>query len=204
MNARLRAFTPIDRLQTQTAGFLGTVCPGDPPLVGDAAVLIEVAPAFAVDVALDAALKATRCVPGLFLVEREFGVVELHHRERGEVEAAAAAALGALGLKPEDRVRPRLVTNERITGTEPHHAQLLNRLRHGDLHAPGQSLLLLEVEPAGYALELANEAEKAARIAVLEIVAFGAYGRVWLAGGDAELREAAARIAGIWDAADRY
>lgn len=194
MSARLRAFTPIDRLQTQTAGFLGTVCPGDPPIVGDAAVLIEVAPAFAIDVALDAALKATRVVPGLFLVEREFGMVQLHHRSQAEVNAAADAALGALGLRPEDRVPPRLVTHERITGTAAHHAQLLNRLRHGDLHAPGRSLLLLEVEPAGYALAMANEAEKAAELDVLEIVAFGAFGRLWLGGGDAELREAAARV----------
>ena len=60
--------------------------------------------------------------------------------------------------------------------------------------AAGQSLYTLEVHPAGYAAIAANEAEKRAAISVLELVTFGAVGRLWLGGDEEEIREAAAAI----------
>ncbi len=69
---------------------------------------------------------------------------------------------------------------------------LINRMRHGDCILKGQSLYILEMHPAGYALFAANEAEKAAPIRLLEVMTFGAYGRLWLGGGDDEIKEAAA------------
>lgn len=184
----LRTFCWLDQLQEQVAGFLGTVCAGDPPLHGDAALLMEVAPAMEVNRLLDVALKATRVVPGLFMVEREFGVVELHAREQGEVRAAGARMLAEIGLTERDRVKPEVVFHERITGVDPQHAQIVNRMRHGGFQAPRQTLYVLETRPAGYALLAANEAEKAAAVEVLEIRAFGAFGRVYLGGDDAVIR----------------
>lgn len=189
--AKLRAFTWIDRLQDQVSGFLGTVCSGDPPLAGDAALFVEVAPAMDINRVIDTALKRTRVIPGLMAVEREFGVVELHHRDQGEVREAGRLVLEALGVAEGDRARPRIVTRERITGLDPHQAQILNRMRHGNMQIPRDTLYVLEMEPAGYALLAANEAEKAARIEILEFLAFGAFGRVYLAGDDASVRVAA-------------
>jgi hypothetical protein len=47
---------------------------------------------------------------------------------------------------------------------------------------PGESLYILEVEPAGYAAFAANEAEKAAEINVVDVRMTGAFGRVYLGG----------------------
>jgi hypothetical protein len=191
VTSRLRAFTFVDRLAEQVSGFLGTVCSGDPPLVGDAALLVELAPAMDIHRVVDQALKGTRVIPGMMIVEREFGMVELHHRDQGEVREAGRLILAALGVGEGDRARPRVVTRERITGVDAQHAQLLNRMRHGNMQIPRDTLYTLEMEPAGYALLAANEAEKAARVDILEFLSFGAFGRVYLGGDDASIREAA-------------
>ena len=59
---------------------------------------------------------------------------------------------------------------------------LINRMRHGNMIIPGESLYVMEVEPAAYAALAANEAEKAAHINVLEVRAVGSFGRVYLGG----------------------
>ena len=52
---------------------------------------------------------------------------------------------------------------------------------------PGQTLFILECEPAAYAALAANEAEKAARINILEVRAFGSFGRVYLGGEERDI-----------------
>lgn len=187
----LMTFAWVDVLQPQVAGFLGTVCSGDPPLPGDAAVIFEVSPGMEVNRVIDATLKNTRCVPGLFVVEREFGVLQLHSRDHGQVREAGLRALQGLGLTESDRLAPVITTSERITGVDPHHAQITNRMRHGNMQIPADTLYVLETRPAGYALLAANEAEKAARVDIMEFRAVGAYGRVYLGGDDASIRIAA-------------
>jgi len=54
----------------------------------------------------------------------------------------------------------------------------------------GQTLYVLEVEPAGYAALAANEAEKAAHINILEVRAFGSFGRVYLGGEERDIMAA--------------
>jgi hypothetical protein len=54
----------------------------------------------------------------------------------------------------------------------------------------GDTLYVLEVEPAGYAYYAANEAEKTSKINIIEVVGFGAFGRVYIAGDEAEVIEA--------------
>jgi hypothetical protein len=51
----------------------------------------------------------------------------------------------------------------------------------------GQTLYVLEVEPAGYAALAANEAEKAANINILDVRAFGSFGRVYLGGEERDI-----------------
>ena len=110
------------------------------------------------------------------------------------MRAAAAAILSALGLAESDRLAPRTLSREIITGIEGHQSAMINRMRHGDMLLDGQTLYTLEVLPAGYAAIAANEAEKRADIKLLEVVTFGAVGRVWLGGAEEEIRQAAAAV----------
>ena len=187
----LRCFSYVDILQPQTAGFLGTVSQGYHPLVGHAALLIEVAPGMDINLVTDIALKRTSCQPGMQVVERRYGMLELHHEDQGQVRAAGEEILAALNLKEADRLQPRIVSEQKITGVNGYHSQLVNRMRHGNFIHEGQTLYVLETHPAGYALIATNEAEKAAPIEVLEFRAVGAFGRIYLGGGEAEVEEAA-------------
>ena len=99
-----------------------------------------------------------------------------------------------MNAREEDRLRPRVLSSQTITGLDGHQAQLINRMRHGDMIAKGQTLYILEVHPAGYAAIAANEAEKAAPVRLLEVITFGAFGRLWLGGYEAEIAEAAKAV----------
>jgi hypothetical protein len=186
----LRALTILDSLQPQLTGFLQTVCAGFMPLEYEAAMFLEIAPGIAINQLTDAALKSTTCRPGMQIVERAYGMLELHDEDKGQVEAAAAAVLARLGARPDDRLKPRIVSSQIITGIQGPQSQLINRMRHGDMIVAGQTLYILEVHPAAYAALACNEAEKAAPIHVLEMIAFGAFGRLWLGGSEAEIAEA--------------
>jgi hypothetical protein len=190
----LRTFTYIDILQPQVTGFLQTVSQGFMPLEGQAALFLEIAPGIAINTLTDAALKATRVQPGMQIVERAYGLLELHDFDQGEVRAAGKAILDLMGTTEDQRLKPRVVSSQTITGLEGAQAQLINRMRHGDMITQGQTLYILEVHPAGYAAIAANEAEKAAEVHLLEMVSFGAFGRLWLGGGEAEIEEAAKAI----------
>lgn len=89
-----------------------------------------------------------------------------------------------------------------ITGVEGYHAQITNRMRHGNFLDEGATLYVLEVHPAGYALVAANEAEKAAKIDILEIISFGAFGRVYLGGSEEEVKEAAKAAVAVLESFD--
>jgi hypothetical protein len=197
----LRALTILDSLQPQLTGFLQTVCAGFMPLDFESALFLEIAPGIAINQLTDAALKTTTCRPGMQIVERAYGMLELHDPDKGQIEAAAAAICESLSVRREDRLRPRVVSSQIITGLDGHQSQLINRMRHGDMIVAGQTLYILEVHPAAYAALAANEAEKASPIHLLEVVTFGAFGRLWLGGSEAEIAEAAraaeAALAGV-------
>ncbi|MBU0553943.1 hypothetical protein KKF91_16890 [Myxococcota bacterium] len=186
----LRTFTYIDVLQPQLTGFLQTVEPGFLPLEQQAALFVEIAPGLAINTVTDIALKQTEVQPGMMIVERAFGVLELHSFDQGQVRAAGDAILSHFGLSEADRIKPAIRTSERITNVDGHQAMLMNRMRHGDLLLEGQTLYVMECEPAGYACLAANEAAKAADVSILEMHAFGAYGRLYLGGYEAEIEEA--------------
>jgi len=194
----LRTYAFIDRLQPQCAAHIGATCQGDVPLAGNAELFIEMAPGNEVFHVADVALKAADVKPALQIIEREFGLLELHANSQAEVLAAGAAVLAELGLTEEDRVKPEIASAQFITNVHPYQAQLLNKFRKGALLIPGESLFVLEISPAAYAGLAANEAEKAADIKVVEIRAVGRFGRVFLSGTESDVataREAA--IAGL-------
>lgn len=190
----LRTFTYIDVLQPQLTSFLQTVAPGFFPLEGQAALFVEIAPGIAINTITDMVLKNTKVIPGMQIVERAYGLLEVHAFDQGEVRAAGEAILKSLGLKESDRMKPRILSEQTVTGITGHHAQLINRMRHGDMISEHQTLYTFECQPAAYAAIAANEAEKAADIHLLEVITFGASGRLWLGGGEAEIEEAAKAV----------
>ena len=194
----LRTYAFIDRLQPQCAAHIAATCQGDVPLAGNAELFIEMAPGNEVFHVADVALKAADVKPALQIIEREFGLLELHANSQAEVLAAGAAVLAELGLTEEDRVKPTIASAQFITNVHPYQAQLLNKFRKGALLIPGESLFVLEMAPAAYAGLAANEAEKAADIKVVEIRAVGRFGRVFLSGSESDVGQAReAAIAGL-------
>ena len=188
---QLRTFCYLDILQPQVTGFLQTVSSGFMPLEQQASLFVEVAPGIAINSLTDRALKATSAMPGMLIVERAFGLLELHHEDQGQVRQAGEVILEHLGARIEDRLPPKIISSEIIHGIEGYQSQLINRMRHGNMLKENDSLYILEVQPAGYAALAANEAEKAAEVEILEFMAFGAFGRVWLGGKQAEIIQAA-------------
>jgi ethanolamine utilization microcompartment shell protein EutS len=183
----LRCYVFLDSLQPQYASFLGTVAQGFLPTPGEASLFIEIAPGMEIMRVTDVALKATNVKPGMLIIERLYGMLELHSESQAEVRAAGRAILEALGLEEHDRIQPELASSQVIRNISPYHTQLINRTRHGDLILPGQSLYVMEVAPAGYAALAANEAEKAAEIQILEVRAFGSFGRLYLGGEEKDI-----------------
>jgi hypothetical protein len=186
----VRTYTYIDILQPQTAAFLGTISMGYLPLEGQASLFVEVSPGMDINRVTDLVLKTTSCTPGLQVVERRTGVLEIHHFDQGQVRAAGEAIQTVLGFSETDRLKPRVVSEETITGVEGYQSQIVNRFRHGNFLLENTTLYVLETHPAGYALLATNEAEKAANIDVLEFLAFGAFGRVYLGGSEEEIAQA--------------
>jgi hypothetical protein len=127
--------------------------------------------------------------PGMQVVERAFGMLEVHSDSQGDTRTAGQAVLNAIQKTEEQRLKPRILTSQLIKNIEDHHAQLINRTRYGMMLLRGDTLFVLEVEPAGYAYYAANEAEKAANIKIVDVTGFGKFGRVYIAGPEAEVLE---------------
>jgi hypothetical protein len=183
----LRSFVFLDSLQPQHAAFLGTVAKGFLPVRGQASLFIEIAPGIEINRLTDIAVKATSVKPGMQIVERLYGLLELHHDEQAEVRRAGEAILKEIGAEESSRIKPEILSSTVIRHLDDRQTQLINRVRHGHMIVAGQTLYTLEVQPAANAALAANEAEKAARIKVLEIVSFGSLGRVYLAGEDRDI-----------------
>jgi ethanolamine utilization microcompartment shell protein EutL len=186
----LRTYAFIDRMQPQCAAHIAATSPGDVPLAGMAELYIEMAPGNEVFRAADIALKAAGVRPALQIIEREFGLLEIHSEQQAEVLASGQAVLDALGMTEADRLKPVIASMQFITNVHPYQAQLLNKWRKGSMLLPGQSLLVLEVAPAAYISIAANEAEKAASITVIELRAVGRFGRMFLAGTESDVQAA--------------
>lgn len=196
--AELRTYAFIDILQPQFAAFVASTGRGYLPVEGQAALYVEVAPGIEINRQTDVALKKTGVQPAVQVVERAFGLLEVHSFDQGEVREAGRAILEDMGLSEQDRLKPKVMTSEAITNVSPYHATLINRNRSGSMLLGGQTLYILEVHPAGYAALAANEAEKASPITLIEVRPFGAFGRLWLGGTEAHIAEAAkAAIAAI-------
>ncbi len=198
----LRTFVFLDSMQPQFASFVGTTSRGYLPVEYQAALFVEIAPGIAINKVTDVALKKNDVQPGVQVVERAYGLLEVHADSQAEVISAGENILQSLGLKREDRLKPKVMSSQIITNIDPYQAQLINRIRFGNMILGGDTLYILEVHPAGYATVAANEAEKASPISLIEMQMFGAYGRLYLGGTEAEIEEAAAAVLHALDSID--
>ncbi|HIK32953.1 MAG TPA: hypothetical protein IGS17_16880 [Oscillatoriales cyanobacterium M59_W2019_021] len=187
MGIELRSYVYIDSLQPQHAAYIGTVAAGFLPLPGDTSLWVEISPGIEINRITDVAVKSTSVRPGVQFIERLYGLLEVHSSKQGETRTAGKAILAALGVREQDRLKPRVVSSQIIRNLDPHHVQLINRSRRGQMILAGQTLYILEVEPAAYAALAANEAEKAAQINILQISAIGAFGRLYLGGEEQDI-----------------
>ncbi|WP_392534652.1 hypothetical protein [Nostoc sp. C117] len=192
MGIELRSFVFLDNLQPQHAAYMGTVAQGFLPLPGDTSLWIEISPGIEINKITDVALKAASVRPGVQVVERLYGLLEVHSSSQGETRAAGQAILATLGVRREECLKPRVVSSQIIRNIDAYQTQLINRSRRGQLLLAGQTLYVLEVEPAAYAALAANEAEKAASINILEVQAVGSFGRLYLGGQERDILAGAA------------
>lgn len=192
MSVSLRTFVFLDSLQPQLTAHICSTCRGFWPVPYEAALFIETAPGMAIHSLLDRALKTTQVHPATIVVERAYGMMLLHADDKGQVLQAGESVLRELGISERDRIKPKLVTNQIIRSVEPDHAQCINKIRYGSMIVPGESLLIMETDPAAYIGFVANEAEKAADVRLLEAQTFGAFGRLYMSGSEAEIDSAAA------------
>jgi len=188
--AELRSFIFIDQLQPQTLAYVATWMRGSLPRARMAAQIIEIAPGLGIEALTDVALKGADVKAGLLVVERQFGTLEFHSRSTAEVHAGAEAVLAALGARREDAAPPKILASKIVTRVDNQHAFLMNRNRMGSMILGGESLYLLECQSASYAMLACNEAEKAANIKVVDYRMIGPNGRLYLAGDEAEVRNA--------------
>ncbi|MCG5515358.1 MULTISPECIES: BMC domain-containing protein [unclassified Ectothiorhodospira] len=189
---KLRTYVFMDSLQPQLAQYMATVSQGFLPVPGDACLWIEVSPGMAVHRLTDMALKATRVRLAQQVVERAYGSMVIHQRDQSDVREAGRMLLSRLGARQEDRETCRVAWQEVIRGITPDHSVLINRQnRRGSMILPGQSMFILETEPAGYVVYAANQAEKAASIQLIDVRAVGAFGRLTFSGSEADVDEAA-------------
>ena len=186
----LRCYCYLDRMQPQYAAFVGTITQGDLPTEGMAALYVEMAPGNEVFRVVDIAVKATEARPGAQIVEREYGMFEVHSTNQSAVLTAGEVVLQRLGLRVEDRIKPEVVSIQVITRVDPYQVQLLNGFRRGSMLVPGETFLVLECQPAAYINYAVNEAEKKASIKVIHISSVGRFGRMWLSGSESEILSA--------------
>lgn len=204
--AELRVYLLVEDLQQQFAAYLGTPtrARGYPPFVGDHALIIEVAPALAIERVTDLALRSVPSVePGILYVERQFGVLEVHGRDLDDVKRAGQAILEGTGTSASDQLRPRVLYHDIIESITDQHAVIINRNRQGSMVMPGQALLVYEMTPALFAAVAANEAERAAPdITVVDVQFIGAAGRLYLSGRVEDVTLARDRITKVLESVE--
>ena len=104
----LRSYVFLDSLQPQYAAFLGTIAQGFLPLANDASLYVEISPGIEINRLTDIALKATHVRPGMQIVERYYGLLEVHSESQADTRAAGAAI-----LEDKERNQPRASARRR-------------------------------------------------------------------------------------------
>jgi hypothetical protein len=186
----LRAFALIDQLQKQMVAYIGSTSRGYYPVTGQSALFLEIAPGMEINPITDAVMKKSNVRPGALVVERTYGMLEVHADDPADVKEAGQVILDYLGCKESDRLKPKILATQTVERLNPHMSQIVNRFRAASMSLSDETLYILEVVPAGYAGYAANEAEKAADITINHVSVYGASGRVYLAGLTSDIQAA--------------
>ncbi|UCE51542.1 MAG: hypothetical protein JSV31_20085 [Desulfobacterales bacterium] len=192
--AELRAYCYLDRLQPQFASLFASACRGFLSVEGMASLFVEVVPGIEINRLTDVALKITDSRPGEMIVERRYGMLEIHSFEQEEIQHAGKMILEELGLTQEERLVPSILATSIINKIDPYQAVIINRNSKGMLILGGDDVYLLEVTPAAYSSIAANEAEKHCNVRLVDIRFFGAAGRIYLAGTESEIQAASKKV----------
>ncbi len=186
----LRAFAFIDQLQKQMVAYIGSSARGYYPVTGQAALFIEIAPGMEINTITDAVMKKANVRIGALVVERTYGMLEVHADDPADVQEAGQVILDYIGCTESDRLKPKILSTETVERLNPYMSQIVNRFRSASMSVSDETLYILEVVPAGYAGYAANEAEKAAEVTINHVSVFGASGRVYLAGETSDIQAA--------------
>ena len=192
VGAQLRVLAHVDRMGPQYAAYWGLMAQGSLPRVGDSQVLVEVSPSNAVFPLTDIAMKRTAVRSAGTLIERDFGLMELHAGTSDVVLGAAESVLEALGMGWADRMAPTVVSSQLLPNITPDHSQLFNKVRRGAWTLPADTLFVLEVSPAAWVYLIANEVEKSVDVALVRVAGTGLYGRLIVAGTESTAQTAEA------------
>ena len=138
----LRGYVFLDSLQPQFASYQATIARGYLPKVGQASLFVEVDPGMTINQILDVALKATDVTAGMQIVERHYGMMEVHSESQADVRQAGQAVLDYLGLEESQRHKPRVVANQVVRHLEDTQTMLINRFRYGNMILAGQTLFV--------------------------------------------------------------
>ncbi len=197
----LRVYLMVNDLRPQFAAFMGTPlrARGYPPLAGQHALIIEVAPGLMIERVLDLALKSNPDLePGILFVERQFGILEIHGDDLAMLKRAGDAILQGIRLREGDQLRPKVLYTDIISNVSDQQAVIINRNRQGSMIMPGETLLVVELMPALYATIAANEAERAAPgVTLVDVQVIGAAGRLYMSGKCDVVAAAKARIEAV-------
>jgi hypothetical protein len=197
----LRVYLTVEDLQPQFAAYMGTPtrARGYPPLAGQHALIMEVAPGLMIERVIDIALKADPDLePGILFVERQFGILELHGDDKDALLKVGKIILDGIGLTEGDQLKPRILYTDVIEDVSDQHAVIINRNRQASMIMPGETLLICEMVPALYAAIAANEAEKAApELTLVDVQMIGAAGRIYLSGRTDQVITARDRIENV-------
>ncbi len=188
---QLRVYVFLDALQPQLAQYIAKTNRVYDPDEYDAALFLEIAPAMEIHRMIDTALKATKVRLGSLVTERVYGLMQIHHKDQGEVIAAGQAVLDAAGLAENQRAKCQVLQNKIIRSVEQDHAIAFTGMGKGQMVLGGDSVLVMEAQPAAYLSIACNEALKAANIKLIDVRVFGATGRMILAGTESEIDSAA-------------
>ncbi len=183
----LRAFAHIDRLQKQFVSFIGSTARGFYPVAGQSALFLEIAPGLEINTLTDVVLKRANVMPGALVVERVYGMLEVHADSPADVRLAGEVILDHLGLQETDRMKPKILGAEVIERTDAYMTQIMNRFRNASMPLSDETIYILELEPAAYAGYAANEAEKHSDVKLVHVTVFGASGRLYLAGSTSDI-----------------
>ena len=186
----LRSMALIDRLQKQFVSFIGSTARGYYPVAGQSAMFVEMAPGLAVNNITDAIMKQADVRPGAMVVERNYGMLEVHADSPADVEFAGQVLLDYLGLKIEDRLKPRILASQVVERIDPYMVQIINRFRNCSMSISDETLYVLEMMPAAYAGYAANEAEKVADVTLVHVTVYGATGRLYMSGTSSNIAAA--------------